>query len=164
MFLWLWYSPASYSSVHFRVTIIIKSFSPWSNKTSIFGTITKKYIYPFRSLALMIHQFLSLVYKGATSKTFDKSSVFVIFIFFMWTNLCYALVIQENNYTIVRMFFFLPNLSCHLQHATSSVKTMAPVLFRMVWLGAYVQETGVEGCVITAPSATALLCWSASHV
>ena len=97
----------------------------------------------------MIHQFLSLVYKSATSKTFDKSSVFVIFY------VCYALVIQENNYTIVRMFFFLPNLSCHLQHATSSVKTMAPVLFRMVWLGAYVHETGVEGCVIAAPSATA---------
>ena len=81
----------------------------------------------------MIHQFLSLVYKGATIKTFDTSSVFVI----------------------VRMFFFLPNLSCHLQHATSPVKTMAPVLFRMVWLGAYVQETGVGGYVITAPLATA---------
>ena len=88
------------------------------------------------------------------AKRLTKAVCLWFLFFFMWTNLCYALVIQENNYTIVRMFF-LPNLSCHLQHATSSVKTMAPVLFRMVWLGAYVQETGVEGCVITAPSATA---------
>ena len=55
----------------------------------------------------------------------------------------------------VRIFVFFPNLSRNLQHATSPVKTMAPVLLTKVWPCVHVQKTGVGGYVITAPLATA---------
>ena len=61
----------------------------------------------------------------------------------------------QTVFVNVRIFVLFPNLSCNLQHATSPVKTMAPVLLSKVWPCVHVQKTGVGGYVITAPLPTA---------